>query len=81
MSRLKIFVCVDALCLSQQFFNHITCADQEGGDKWSGHPPSLKNHKNIRFLCNTGPDPMKNHKATKPAFNVGPLSARQRNTI
>ena len=37
----------------------------------------LKNHKNIGFLSNTGPDPLKNHKATKPAFNVGPPSARQ----
>ena len=32
----------------------------------------LKNHKNIRFLGNTGPDPLKNHKAAKPAFNVEP---------
>ena len=39
----------------------------------------LKNHKNIGFLSNTGPDPLKNHKATKPAFNFGPLSARQQN--
>ena len=45
-------------------------------------PPSpLKNHKDIRFLSNTGPGPLKNHKATKPAFNLGPLSARQRNVI
>ena len=28
--------------------------------------PTLKNHKNIGFLSNTGPDPLKNHKATKP---------------
>ena len=42
---------------------------------------TLKNHKNIGFLSNTGPDPLKNHKATKPAFNVGPPSARQRNAI
>ena len=41
-------------------------------------PPTLKHHKNIVFLCNTGPDPLKNHKATKPAFNVGPASARQK---
>ena len=32
----------------------------------------LKNHKNIGFLSNTGPDYLKNHKATKPALNVGP---------
>ena len=37
----------------------------------------LKNHKNIGFLSNTGPDTLKNHKAAKPAFNVGPSSARQ----
>ena len=47
----------------------------------SGPPPPLKNHKNIGFLCNTGPDPLKNHKGTKPAFNVVPASARHRNAI
>ena len=50
------------------------------GDRGFG-PPSPENHKNIGFLCNTGPDPLKNHKATKPAFNEGPTSARQRNAI
>ena len=44
-------------------------------------PPPLKNHNNKGFLTNTGPGRLKNHKATKPAFNVGPLSARQRNAI
>ena len=34
-------------------------------------PTLLKNHKNIGFSSNTGPDPMKNHTPTKPAFNVG----------
>ena len=50
-----------------------------GGDR--GPDPPLKNHKNIGFLSNIGPDSLKNHKATKPAFNFGPLSARQRNAI
>ena len=50
------------------------------GDRGVQTPP-LKNHKNIGFLCNTVPDPLKNHKATKPAFNGGPSSARQGNTI
>ena len=51
-------------------------ADPEG----AGSPdPHLKNHKNIGFLCNTGPDLLKNHKAAKPAYNVGPTSAHQRN--
>ena len=45
---------------------------QRGGDR--GSRPPLKNHKNLGFLRNTGPDPLKNHKATKPEFNVGPSS-------
>ena len=45
-----------------------------GGYKGSGLP--LKNHKNIGFLSNIGPDTQNNHKATKPAFNVGPSSGR-----
>ena len=44
-------------------------------------PPPLKNHKNIGFHSNTGPDPLKKHKATKPVFNVGPSSACQGNAI
>ena len=59
-------------------------ADREGGGDRGCRPPpphTLKNHKNIRFLCNTGPGPLKNHKATKSAFNIGPSSACQRNAI
>ena len=48
------------------------------GGKGSGPP---KNHKNIGFLSNIGPDPLKYHKATKTTFNVGPSSALQRNAI
>ena len=33
----------------------------EGGGHGVRTP--LKNHKNIGFLCNTGPGPLKNHKA------------------
>ena len=44
-----------------------------GGSRGGGG--ALKNHKNIGFLCDTGPDSLKNHKATKPAFNVGLSSA------
>ena len=46
-------------------------------DRGFGLPPPLKNHKNIGFLSNTGPDPLKNHKASKPAINVGPSSPPQ----
>ena len=45
-----------------------------------GPDPTLKKHKNIGFLSNTGPNPLGNHKAIKPAFNVGPSLACQRNT-
>ena len=50
-----------------------------GTEGWS----YLENHTviGLGFLNNTGLDPLENHKAAKPAFNVGPLSARQRNTI
>ena len=51
---------------------HSACPDPERGTQ--GPDPSLKNHKAIGFLKNTGPDP-------NPAFNVGPSSAHQRNTI
>ena len=46
-----------------------------------GPDTPLKNHKNIGFPSNTGPDPLKNHKATKPAFNVGQSWASQLNAI
>ena len=49
----------------------------QGGGGGRGSGPPLKNHKNIGFLSNSGPDPLKNHEATEPVFNVGPLSARQ----
>ena len=52
--------------------------DPEGGQGGPDPPPPpLKNHKNIGFLSNTGPDPLKNHKFTKPEFNVGLSSAHQ----
>ena len=50
-----------------------------GGGRWTG--PPMKNHRNIGFHSNSGPDPLKKHKATKPALNVGPLAARTRNAI
>ena len=61
-----------------QLLSAKSCADPEGV---TGGLDPLKNHKNIRFLSNTGPGPLKNNKATKPAFNVGPSSACQRNAI
>ena len=49
-----------------------------GGGGQGVHTP-LKNHKNIGFLSNTGSD--QNFQASIQAFNVGPSSAHQRNTI
>ena len=49
------------------------------GDRGSG--PPLKNHKNIGFLSNAGPDPLKNLESIKPAFNFEHSSARQWNGI
>ena len=36
----------------------VPCVDPEGG-QGIRTPPPLKNHKNIEFLSNTGPDPLK----------------------
>ena len=56
------------------------------GFRWGGgagvktsHP--VENLKGIGFLSNTGPDPLNNYNATKSAFNVEPLSVRQRKAI
>ena len=53
------------------FVADLTWANPDGG---TGGLDPLENHKNIRFLSNTGPDSLKNYKATTPAFNVGPSS-------
>ena len=55
----------------------MACADPEG----VGGGAVLENYKGIGFLSNTGPEPLGNHKAKQIAFNVGPSSARQQNTI
>ena len=56
-----------------------SCTDPEGWGTGGPDPP-MKNHKNIGFSSNTGPDPLF-IAATKLAFNDGPSSARQRNAI
>ena len=70
--------------------NYTACNEYQGwikrGDRESIRPdpppPPRKNHKNIGFLSsNTRPDPLKCNKATKQAFNDGPSTAHQRNTI
>ena len=38
----------------------VSCAGPEGGGTGESRPPlPLKNHKNLEFLSNTGPDPLK----------------------
>ena len=53
----------------------VVSTDPEKGEAEAGDPTlTLKIHKAIGFLSNTGPDPMKNHKAIKPAFGIRILS-------
>ena len=46
----------------------ISCADPERGQ--GIRPPPLKNHKNIGFLRNTGPDSLKNQQTTTKAWKI-----------
>ena len=48
------------------------------GRGWLDPLPPLVNYKAFRILSNTG---LETYKATQPAFNVGPASAHQGNTI
>ena len=57
---------------------HLQGRIQRGG---RGSENPLKNHKNIGFHSNIGPDLLKNHKTTDKAVNIRPPSARQRNAI
>ena len=41
------------------------------GDRGSGPPPPLKNHKNIEFLSNTGPDPQEFSKLPSQHSTLG----------
>ena len=62
-------------------FSYNVCADPDRGGGGRGVRTHLKNHKNIGFSSNAGPDPLKNRKATKPELNVGPSLAHQENAI
>ena len=46
-------------CISISVHCPVPCADPEEGQRFRTPPPPLKNHKNIEFLSNTGPDPPK----------------------
>ena len=43
----------------------------EGGGDRGSRPPPLKNHKNIGFFSNTGPEPMKNQVSTSQHSMLG----------
>ena len=45
---------------------HVRIQRGVGEGRWSRSP--LKNHRNIGFHSNSGPDLLKRHKATKPAM-------------
>ena len=55
--------------------------DGSRGETGGPISPAMKNHQNIGFLSNTGPDPLKNHKTTRPVFNVGPSSTLKQNVV
>ena len=61
------------------FITHM--CGSKGRDRGSGPPPPLKNHKHLRFLNNSGPDPLKKYEATEASIQYGSSSARQRNAI
>ena len=46
-----------------------------------GPGPPLKNHKNVEFPSNIGPDPLKSQSYQAIIHWLGILSARQRNAI
>ena len=58
-------------------------ADPEGGT--GGPDPPLKNHKNIGFLSNTGPDPLKITKLSRQhsmlAMSMGTPAKRHLNEV
>ena len=55
-----------------------SCAHPKGGQGVQT-PPPLKNHRNIWFLSNTGPDSLKNHASIQRWAIVGPHSKRHFN--
>ena len=60
------------MCWLLSFYNLTSDFLSEQAFARAGGPdPPPKNHKNIGFLSNTGPNPLENHNAAKPAFNVG----------
>ena len=67
-----------AKCIMRRLY-HVRIQRGAGGPDLP--PAPLKHHKSIGSLSNFGPDHLKMYDATEPAFNVGPPSARQRNTV
>ena len=51
-------------------------ADPDGGWGAGGLDPPLKNHKNLGFLSNTGPDHLKITKLPNSVLLAGPMMAR-----
>ena len=62
---------IDVDLVSELVSSVKSMCESRGGGTWDlDPPPPMKNHKNIGFSSNTGPDPLQ--KIAKPAFNVGP---------
>ena len=53
----------------------VLCVDPEGGQVVRTPPPPPKNHKNIEFLSNTGPDPLEFSKLQSQHSTLGKQNA------
>ena len=65
--------------------DRITCGSRVGGGQGGPDPPSPKNHKNIGFLSNMGPDPLKKSQSCKARIQclaiIGPPAKRILNGV
>ena len=69
---------VQLVCSGSWNLSTFTCTDPEGGADPEGGgpppPPPLKNHKNIGFFSNTGPEPLKNQLGHHRPASETPLN-------
>ena len=63
----------------------VSSIDGSRGGQGVRTPPPLKNHKNIGFLSNIGPDPLKNQQSYQASIKrwaiIGPPTKRHLNGV
>ena len=69
--------CVCVVCLRRCVFLPFCKMHGSRGGTVGPESPSLKNHKNIGFLSNTGPDPLKISQSCKASMQCWALSGGQ----